>query len=193
MAGHKVWAIGEEVIQSDFQPIVADQVVAVFVTAAARTAGWPGPPPGAVSYLTDAQALQVFNGTSWVQVTPAAATISAPDTRNAGTYGDGAGGPGPAVSILTGARVAVSVSAHLDNGGGTSAVFMGYDVSGATTAAAIDTEAFGFAGPAGFALQASFESQITVTPGLNTFTAKYRAATGTVYFANRKIRVTPLP
>ena len=56
----KTWAIGEEVIAADFNPNVADQVVAVFASAAARTAGWPAPPEGAVTYLTDTNVLRVL-------------------------------------------------------------------------------------------------------------------------------------
>jgi hypothetical protein len=68
MAGHKTWAIGEEVIQSDFQPMVADQIVAQFATAAARTSGWGSPPVGAVSHLGDSPGvLWVWNGTIWIR------------------------------------------------------------------------------------------------------------------------------
>jgi len=66
MAGHKTWAVGEEVIASDFGPYVGDQIVAVFASAAARTSGWPSPPVGAASYRIDGKRVEVFNGTAWV-------------------------------------------------------------------------------------------------------------------------------
>lgn len=68
MAGHKTWAIGEEVIQSDYQQFVADQIVAVFATAAARTAGWASPPVGALTYLQDQARYESWNGTAWVDL-----------------------------------------------------------------------------------------------------------------------------
>jgi len=61
----KTWAIGEEVLASDFNPIVADQVVAVFPSAAARATGWPAPPTGATTFLTDTGSLECWNGTAW--------------------------------------------------------------------------------------------------------------------------------
>jgi len=67
MPGHKTWAIGEEVIASDFT-IVSDQIAAQFASPAARTAGWASPPNGAVSVLTNLDAqhgVEVWNGTAW--------------------------------------------------------------------------------------------------------------------------------
>jgi hypothetical protein len=71
MAGHKTWAIGEEVISADFNPIIADQVACVFASAAARTAAWPTPPTGALSIRLDSLPnVEMFNGTAWVAITP---------------------------------------------------------------------------------------------------------------------------
>jgi hypothetical protein len=68
MPGHKTWAIGEEVISTDFNPIIADQIVATYASAAARTSGWPSPPVGAVSHLADSPGvLWVWNGTTWIR------------------------------------------------------------------------------------------------------------------------------
>jgi hypothetical protein len=171
-----------------------DRSVQVFATVAERSAQWPTPPNGAVSWITATLTLHVFNGAVWVQVTPAAAANNAGDTHGAGAYGDGAGGAGPAVTVLTGTKALVSLTAHLDNAGGASAVFMGYAISGATTLAPTDDEALGVVGPVGFAFSTSYESYVTgLTPGANTFTAKYRAASGTVSFALRKIRVQAIP
>ena len=63
---HKTWAVGEEVIQTDFQANVADQVVATFSSAATRATQWPSPPTGAVSYLEDTPgALFVYYAGAW--------------------------------------------------------------------------------------------------------------------------------
>ena len=82
---HKTWAIGEEVIAVDFGPIVSDQVVAQFASAAARTAGWASPPIGACSTLADHPgALYVYDGASWRSVggggEVAHAAMTAPQT-----------------------------------------------------------------------------------------------------------------
>lgn len=67
MAGHKNWAIGEEVVQSDYQGYVADQIVAQYASAAARASGWPTPPAGAVSVLNDHPGvLYYYNGSAWL-------------------------------------------------------------------------------------------------------------------------------
>lgn len=70
MAGHKTWAIGEEVIAGDFNPFIADQIVAVYATAAARAADWPAPPVGALTYRTDAGVYESWNGSAWVAAIP---------------------------------------------------------------------------------------------------------------------------
>jgi hypothetical protein len=50
---HKNWAPGEPVVDTDFNPNVADQVAVQFASIAARSA-WATPPPGALSALTPA-------------------------------------------------------------------------------------------------------------------------------------------
>jgi hypothetical protein len=67
---HKTWVVGEEMISTDFNPIIADQVVCAFSSAAARTAGWPSPPNGAMSYLQDSNSYWTFNGAAWVTLGP---------------------------------------------------------------------------------------------------------------------------
>lgn len=64
---HRSFAHGAEVLAADFNPYVADQVVATYPNAAARTAEWGAvvPPLGAVSLLTDGGTLHVWNGTRW--------------------------------------------------------------------------------------------------------------------------------
>jgi hypothetical protein len=68
---HKNWAPGEPVVDTDFNPNVADQVVAQYASAAARTAAWPSPPAGAASYLADMQRLEVFRAGAWAGIAPA--------------------------------------------------------------------------------------------------------------------------
>lgn len=173
---------------------IRDRTNQNFATVAERASQWTAPPEGAFSYIRDVDQVHVYTGTIWVCITPVAAATNTADTRTNTAYGDGAGGAGPAVTLLTGTKALVMMSAVLDNGGGTSAVFMGYAVSGATTLAATDNEALAFIGPAGSSHQTGYESYVTgLTPGSNTFTAKYRAAAGTVSYNLRKIRVVGLP
>jgi hypothetical protein len=63
---HKTWLAGEEVVDTDFNPIIANQIVAQFPNAAGRTAGWASPPVGAVSHLADSPGvLWVYFGGTW--------------------------------------------------------------------------------------------------------------------------------
>ena len=66
---HKSYVAGDHVLANDFNPNVADQVVASFANAAARASAWPAPPVGACSTLIDAAnlgRLWVWTGTQWV-------------------------------------------------------------------------------------------------------------------------------
>jgi hypothetical protein len=62
---HKNWLAGDDVIASDFNPNVADQIVATFTTAAQRTSQWASPPTGAMSFLADTNTYWWWNGTTW--------------------------------------------------------------------------------------------------------------------------------
>jgi len=75
---------------------------------------------------------------------------------------------------------------------GSGIAYMSYAVSGATTVAAIDGRALQVQG-SNFT-RASATSVITgLTPGSNTFTAKYRITGGTGTWRDRDIVVIPLP
>jgi hypothetical protein len=65
---HKTWAANEDVLAADFNPNVADQIVARYANAGARSSGWPAPPVGAASTLDDNLGkLWLYTGTQWVR------------------------------------------------------------------------------------------------------------------------------
>ena len=105
---------------------------------------------------------------------------------------------GPAVTLTTGTKVLVIVSAAIDqNGADDRPGYMDFAVSGATTRAASDTTALIGAGNSSFpstnANRNSSAQSITVTAGSNTFTAKYHGtSSNTVFFTNRTITVIDL-
>ena len=78
MSGRKVWAADEVLTAENLQDYIQDQVVFVYSNAAARTSGILSPTEGMVSYLQDTNALEVFNGSAWVDISPNVGT--------AGTY-----------------------------------------------------------------------------------------------------------
>jgi hypothetical protein len=78
MSGRKVWAADEVLTAVDLQDYIQDQVVFVYANASARSAGILAPTEGMVSYLQDTNALEVFNGSAWVDISPNVGT--------AGTY-----------------------------------------------------------------------------------------------------------
>ena len=78
MSGRKVWAADEVLAAADLQDYIQDQVVFVYATASARSAGILAPTEGMVSYLQSTDALEVYNGSAWVDISPNVGT--------AGTY-----------------------------------------------------------------------------------------------------------
>jgi len=121
------------------------------------------------------------------------ATQSAVDAlvvNPAGTAYAASAGTDPAVTVTTGTRALVIVSARFNN---PNFNFLSYDVSGATTIAASDDRAA--------TNQTTSQATITqvilqtgLTAGSNTFTMKYRcnvSASGSYEY--RKLTVIPLP
>jgi len=103
---------------------------------------------------------------------------------------------GPAVTVTTGTKALVIVSAKIFNGTNNNSLqaFMTYAVSGATTTAAADTWALAASGiqSTGYQFKMSLASVATLTAGSNVFTAKYRATSGTSEFGDRSIFVINL-
>ena len=77
-SGRKVWAADEVLAAADLQDYIQDQVVFVYNSASARTSGILSPTEGMISYLKDTNTLEMFDGSSWVNVLP--------NTGTAGTY-----------------------------------------------------------------------------------------------------------
>lgn len=101
---------------------------------------------------------------------------------------------GPAVTITTGTLALAWWSAQMDSNTATDANLMGIAVSGATTIAATsDTALILRAVDApNFTQQAAMAAYFSLTPGSNTFTAKYATGGGTGRFDERKLLVIPL-
>jgi hypothetical protein len=97
---------------------------------------------------------------------------------------------GPTITVECGQSVIVTVSGSLYNDTAGEFALMSFAISGATTLAASDTFALGFKAPnANDGLFASYTVIASTTPGMNTFTAKYRGTGGAAAFQNRRITV----
>src|SRR3546814_20114948 len=79
---------------------------------------------------------------------------------------------------------------------GTGSARMAYTVSGATTIAAADNRGIGIAGTAGTIIPAGTTvlhfGGLSLTPGPNPFTARYRVSAGTGTFLSRRYAVLPV-
>jgi hypothetical protein len=105
--------------------------------------------------------------------------------------------PGPAVTITTGTKVLITITAAVATAGVTIG-YMGYACSGATTIGATTNGAAAFRGLGAYTgiATVAFSAVINVNPGSNTFTAAYRggaAGTSTVaIFSVRHLTVVCL-
>jgi hypothetical protein len=131
----------------------------------------------------------IYNGTSWVCITPVSATTATLGTTSSLTFTPtlSGGGTNVSVTLTTGTRALVMVGAATSN---TPAAThnMGVAVSGATTIAAVSTEGT-YSDFSGFVRQSDQYVITGLTPGTNTFTAQYITATGTASFAFRHLTV----
>ncbi|MFT2016283.1 hypothetical protein ACMA1D_10635 [Streptomyces sp. 796.1] len=127
------------------------------------------------------------------------ARVNAVETTASTTYSDLAT-VGPSVTVTTGTRAFVFISAQLSNDTASAQSVMSWTVSGATNrdpvadATLLDLTAIVADGvPASSPWGMGQVDLLTVlTPGENTFTAKYRAGgSGTARFQNRFIAVFP--
>jgi hypothetical protein len=123
----------------------------------------------------------------------AAAEVLTSETSSTASYGD-LTTAGPAVTVTTGTKALVVVSARIAHSSINGYGLMSHAVSGATTIAASDSwyAAFisGTANQAATVVGVAYHT--TLTAGSNTFTAKYFASAATASFQYRKIFVIPL-
>jgi hypothetical protein len=73
---YKTFVNGFPLNASELNEYLMSQVVAVFVDAAARTGAIDSPLEGQVTYLSGTNVFQYYNGSAWVDLLPAASTVS---------------------------------------------------------------------------------------------------------------------
>lgn len=128
---------------------------------------------------------------------PTESYIATMQSRSATAYGDLATvGPVVALVVPPSGRVRITLTAHFwcDNVG--NGAYMSYESSGANVLGAVDANGLYQAGDvAGNAVQMSHSHLLSgLTPGLTTFTAKYRSPSGGgTNWQHRRLLVEPLP
>ena len=70
MAGRKTFTAGEVLQAADVNDFLMDQSVMVFAGTAARGSAIPSPTEGMVTYLSDSDEVQVYDGSAFVPVAP---------------------------------------------------------------------------------------------------------------------------
>jgi hypothetical protein len=148
---------------------------------------------GLVIYETDNNVMAAYNGSAWIQITPEAAEVLTSQGTTSSAYTDLAT-VGPAVTLTTGTKAVITIHSQL-NCNQVSFSNVSFAVSGATTLAADDTRCLSYASSSGgeTGALAACVYLSTLTPGVNTFTLKYRAGAGTSTFTSRRIVVQALP
>jgi hypothetical protein len=120
----------------------------------------------------------------------AADFISTSETSSSTSYTDLAT-TGPTVTATTSLSAIVSTYCNMTNA--TNPIWMSYALSGATTDAANDNRGIQVQAAGGQRLGGTFFHSAILTPGTNTFTAKYRVSTsGTGTWSDRRLMVIPM-
>lgn len=77
-AGYKLFASGDVLTAAQVNNYLQEQAVMVFASSAARTTALSGVlAEGMITYLTDSNLVQYYDGTSWTSISPATTTIAA--------------------------------------------------------------------------------------------------------------------
>jgi hypothetical protein len=90
----KTWAIGDVLTAADLNTYVSQQVVGTFGSSAVRSTGIASATAGQVSYLTDRDRIEHWDGAQWQPLPAAMAVFSA---------------TGPATAVAAGSSALVSV------------------------------------------------------------------------------------
>jgi hypothetical protein len=147
---------------------------------------------GQMIYETDTDTLLVYNGSAWVCITPKSSTQDASVNNPSGTAFAASAGSDPTVTVQTGTKALVTISARISSAGNYH--FVGCAVSGATTVAAADANSATI-GAISTATMSSVTYLLTgLTAGSNIFTMQYRcnvSASGSYDF--RKLTVVGIP
>lgn len=118
-----------------------------------------------------------------------ASSVDTSQSRSGTTYGD-LGTVGPSITMVTGTKAYILIAANV-NSPTSGVAYMAVAVSGATTLAANDSRALRYESVpiTGLSYGISFTG---LTPGSNTFTAKYRSSSGnSMTWGNRTIAGWP--
>ena len=147
----------------------------------------------AAARATTATGYFVATGThSLAERLVAAASVLTQETDTLTSYGNiSPGTAGPTTTVTTGIRALVFTSAQLENSGNGS-TWASYEITGATTDAAIDDRAIFSQSGATFGGRFGVTTWQTLTAGSNTFTMKYRVSSGTGTFDDRRIIIMSL-
>ena len=163
------------------------QAVMTFTNEAARDAALTAPTEGMFAYLTaptvptsTTGALTAYTGSSWACLTPQGAVVNTLESTSSTTFTSLATA-GPAVTLVTGTKALVTITATIDNGTpGSNQVYAGFAVSGATTIAANDDQALDHRIGDSFATLSGTYLVSGLTAGTNTFTMQYKSGSALV-------------
>lgn len=81
MSGYRTWTPGEVLTASNVQNYLQDQSVMVFASSAARSSAIVSPDEGMLTYLSDNNTIQYYDGAAWNTIFP---TFSLPITVTSG-------------------------------------------------------------------------------------------------------------
>lgn len=147
---------------------------------------------------TAADQIFVSTGTNQLMATRVTSSrVATTESTTSGAYTD-LTTVGPQVTVTTAGMALVIISAAMNNNGNNNSTSMSFQVSGASTIGASDANRICMAGvSANYVNRYSSVTLLTasygpLTPGSNTFTAKYATAGGTATYQNRELSVIPL-
>lgn len=119
------------------------------------------------------------------------AIVETSQTTTATTY-SGLTTPGPSVTLTTSGGAFIAINSDCQNSLANTASHASFELSGATTSAAIDQRSIRVETVANGAVSACRTTLNAVTPGSNTVNMMYRVSGGTGTFQRRRLQVLGL-
>jgi len=104
MAGRKTFVAGAVLTAVDVNDYLMDQVVATFATSASRASAIAAPTEGMVTFLTDSNSLEQYDGAGWVSV-----NNSTVNTQTGTTYTLTAADAGKLVRFTSASAVTLTI------------------------------------------------------------------------------------